>query len=460
MEIITEDIGEQRKAIKIKVKPEDYKAKVLSGLKAKQQKVEMPGFRKGHIPLDLIIKHYGDYILYEELHKIVPESMEKFFKENNLDLISHAIPMKDNYLFKEDWNLDTVFEFDYELGLAPDIDLEQPLNDVIYRYVLDGTETMIDEEVEKMRKRYGNYIHPETTQKNDFVFGEFIELDENLNKKESGIDTKGVFVLDLISNESDRNKFIGLKKDDEVIFDIVKVVNNDAEISHLLNVKRDDIKNLSSNFRFIVKEITRIELPELHQEQFDKWYGEGKINGLEDYRRNIKMSILENYVTHSNNQLSWDIKEYLLKKLDPHIPFEYIKNMITYNNSMEENKEEIWSPEKIEEVSKRITNNYKWSFIEVAIVRKFNIQATNEEIGKLAYYQVIEKMNDDKVDMTEENYNQYVADLQKDKETLEYLEDAIINNKVFHNLSEFLNIDVMPLPFDIFSSKMTYKKTR
>ena len=64
MEIITEDIGEQRKAITIKLKPEDYKAKVESGLKEKQKKVIIPGFRKGHAPIDTgfdgVIRGFAD----------------------------------------------------------------------------------------------------------------------------------------------------------------------------------------------------------------------------------------------------------------------------------------------------------------------------------------------------------------------------------------------------------------
>jgi trigger factor len=452
MEVIVEDIGQQRKSLKIKVMPEDYKAKVVSGLKEKQNKALIPGFRKGHTPLDLVRKYYGNYILQEELQKIVPDFRDNYLKENNIETIGYPIPTKDNYLIGDDWNLDTVFEFDYELALVPEINLEQPFEKIIPHYIIDASETMIDEEVENVIKRNSQYSRPETILGDDFLIGEVVELDENNNVKEGGIKIKTVFVLELLADENVKQKFNGKKVGDEVIFDLIKGVNNESEVSHILNIKKESVKNITTNFKIIIMDITRINKPELNQELFDRWYGVGKINSMEEFREMIKNRILDSYSAHSAQQLTHDIKDYLINFLNPYIPEEYIKRLI--KSEIEETKN---SPEKVEENIKQYSQQLKWEYIQEAAIKKFEINPTEEEIRTMAIYILKSELEDRNEELTAENFEEYVPPFFKNEKNMEYVIKRVLHYKVFSAFTSFLKVEDMALPKDIFSSKMNYK---
>ena len=49
----------------------------------------IPGFRKGKAPMEIVEKHYGSEIFYEDaFNEIVPEIYEKELKENNIEAVS------------------------------------------------------------------------------------------------------------------------------------------------------------------------------------------------------------------------------------------------------------------------------------------------------------------------------------------------------------------------------------
>ena len=50
----------------------------------------VPGFRKGKVPMNMVEKFYGDEIFYEDaFNEVVPEVFEKELKENNIEAVSH-----------------------------------------------------------------------------------------------------------------------------------------------------------------------------------------------------------------------------------------------------------------------------------------------------------------------------------------------------------------------------------
>jgi trigger factor len=61
----------------IKIKNDDYRDKYESSLKKYKKDVQLPGFRKGHIPASIIKKKYGASILAEEIDKLLNDTLYK-----------------------------------------------------------------------------------------------------------------------------------------------------------------------------------------------------------------------------------------------------------------------------------------------------------------------------------------------------------------------------------------------
>ena len=104
-------------SISISIEKKDYENKVDNIIKDYKSKINLPGFRKGHVPLSLIKKKYEKAIIVEETNKILSESLNKYIIDKNLKILGNPIPIKDE---KFDWDSD-VFNFKFEIGLSPDL---------------------------------------------------------------------------------------------------------------------------------------------------------------------------------------------------------------------------------------------------------------------------------------------------------------------------------------------------
>ena len=79
--------------ISILIEKKDYENKVEKIIKDYKSKINLPGFRKGHVPLSLIKKKYEKAIIVEETNKILSESLNKFILDKNLKILGNPIPI-------------------------------------------------------------------------------------------------------------------------------------------------------------------------------------------------------------------------------------------------------------------------------------------------------------------------------------------------------------------------------
>ena len=125
MNIQQEKIDSLNSILKVQLKPEDYTPQVDSAIKKYSKQVTMPGFRKGMVPVGLVRKMYGKSMLIDELNRIVADSLDKFIADNNIKVLGNPMPKADNDF---EMNLDTPgdFEFAFEMGIAPEVNLSLP----------------------------------------------------------------------------------------------------------------------------------------------------------------------------------------------------------------------------------------------------------------------------------------------------------------------------------------------
>lgn len=452
MEIVTEDKGEQIREIKIILKPEDYKSKLQQGFKEKQRTISLPGFRKGNAPMEYVKKHYSRSLLYDGFHEMIFETLYKYLEENKIQPVGNPIPSEGNYNLTDNWSYDNDLEFVYEIGLAPIIDLDQEFEPVVNRYVVDVTDEWIDEEIADLQKQYSIYDRADDIQENDYVIGEFIELDENLEKKENGVVHKSGILIERLSDSDEKSKFIGLIQNEEVIFDLKKSIKNEAEISHLLMVKKEDIISLSSNFKFIVSSITRIYKPELGQEFFDKVFGSGEVNGEEEFREGLKHSLQSNFTQVTAAQLEYDLKKYLMSKLNLTLPDEFLKR------SIKTSYDDKFTEEDIEKNYHHIAENMKWEFIQHAAAIKFGIKVMQDEYNAVGFQMFKEAMKDEKIPLTNETYEKYLKPFFDNKKNEKLIYEKVMQLKTNEALAKLLKVEVIALPLEVFYSKMTFQK--
>ena len=88
----------------------DYADKVEKSLRSFRRKAEMPGFRKGMVPMGMVKKMYGKHVLVEEINKLVSENLYNYIRENKLNILGEPLP---NETEQKEINFDTQEDFEF-----------------------------------------------------------------------------------------------------------------------------------------------------------------------------------------------------------------------------------------------------------------------------------------------------------------------------------------------------------
>ena len=141
MNITKQQIDELNAVVKVAISKEDYQEKVDTILKDYRKQANIPGFRKGQVPIGLIKKQYGKAVLVDEVNKLLQDNLNRFLTEEKLDVLGNPLPkQQDNF----DWD-NEVLDFEFELGLAPDFDVQLKTKKAITQYKIVADKKMIDD---------------------------------------------------------------------------------------------------------------------------------------------------------------------------------------------------------------------------------------------------------------------------------------------------------------------------
>ena len=87
MNITRKDIDALNAVVTVNIEKDDYSAKVEKILSDYRKTANIPGFRKGHIPMGMIKKQYGKAVLIDEVNKLLQEALSKYINDEKLDVL-------------------------------------------------------------------------------------------------------------------------------------------------------------------------------------------------------------------------------------------------------------------------------------------------------------------------------------------------------------------------------------
>ena len=211
--ITQQEVAPLHKYLNVTINREDYLPKFEKSLKEYSKKANIPGFRKGMVPAGLIKKMYGNSLFVDEILKTVDHEVFSFIETEKLDIFAQPLPV-DLKIDQLDVNNPNNYTFTFEVGMKPDFQLPDLAQKEVKKYKVQVDENMINEEVERLRTRYGNMTEPESVTGDENVLNiTFIETDASGNELDGGI-RKDNSLLVKYFNEAVRPQLIGKKKDD------------------------------------------------------------------------------------------------------------------------------------------------------------------------------------------------------------------------------------------------------
>ncbi|MDR0530190.1 MAG: trigger factor family protein [Bacteroidales bacterium OttesenSCG-928-I14] len=371
MNITIEKTDDVNARITISVVKDDYQHLVRKSLSNLCKNVVIAGFRKGNVPQPIIQSMYGKNVLVEELNKLVSNELLKYIKENKLRILGEPLLIKKNL----DLNNQKDYEFLFDIGLQPEVDIGLTKNDELPYYTIVVTNEMIENQISTLKMQYGKHdTNIDVVENDSIIKGRLVELDAENALLKNGINLKDAILLPFsIKDEMERDKFINKKIGDVIIFNPYRAFKkNETELSYLLKVKKTEIPNHQGNFSFDITEISYYRQAEINQELFDKLYGIGVVTSEKMFKEVIKRNLILQLESESNYRFLLDIKKILLEKIKKvRFPEDFLKRLF-----MESNANEKDFPNVLQAI--------KTQFIWNKIVEDNGIKVTSEDMRQTA----------------------------------------------------------------------------
>ena len=426
MNVSMQNVDKVSALLTVNIEKADYQERVEKVLKKYRQQVNMPGFRKGMVPMSLIKKQFGKSAMAEEVDKLMQDAVNNYIRENKVNMLGMPLP-NDEKMQTIDFDTQENFEFVFDIALAPEFKAEVTEQDAIDFYTITVSDEMVNSQVDMYAQRAAKYEKVEEYADRDMVKGLLAELDENGNTKEGGIQVEGAVMMpSYMKNDEQKAIFATAKVNDVLVFNPnAAFEGNEAELSSLLKIKREEVAEMKSNFSFQVEEITRAVPAALTQELFDQVFGEGAVSSEEEFRGKIKESIAAQFIADSNYKFLLDARTYLMNKVGKlEFPDALLKKIMLMNN---EDKGESFVEENYEKSLEELT----WHLIKEQLTEAFGIKVEQADVLAMAKENTrMQFAQYGMMSIPEEMLENYAKEMLKKKETVEGLVNRAIESKL------------------------------
>tara|TARA_B100000508_G_scaffold48272_1_gene37516 strand:- start:64928 stop:66289 length:1362 start_codon:yes stop_codon:yes gene_type:complete len=372
MDVTLEKIDDLNALLKVKVEKKDYQEKVDETLKNYRKQANIPGFRKGKVPMGMIKKQYGQSVLAEELNKQVSEALYKYIDEQEFEVLGNPLPKQDEEV-KGDFNNPETFEFTYEIGITPEVDVKLSGRNKYEYTKVKVDDKLVDKQLEDLTRRYGKLVSGEKVGEKDMVLGQFVELDEDGKIKEGGIMNSSTISLEFIEKKTVKKKLIGKKPGDKVTVNPFDVSRGGNDTASMLGIKEEELDNISDKFELTINEVKVMEPAELNQELFDKLFGEGNVKSEKEMRERIVKDLEQMFEKDSDKILTRRVSNDLIEKTKIDLPDEFLKRWIHAS------QQEPVTMEAIEKDYPNYQKGLKWQLIQNQIFKDNGIKIEQDE---------------------------------------------------------------------------------
>jgi trigger factor len=378
MDITRTNIDDLNAVIKLSIEKSDYESTVNETLKDYRKKANMPGFRKGMVPAGLIKKMYGKAVLAEQINKILTSELNRYISDENLQILGEPLPNETEQK-QIDFEHDEIFEFVFDLGLSPVIDLDFKKTGKLPLYEIKIDEEMIDNQVEAFQNRFGANVDAEQSTEKDTLIGDLKQLNENGEVQAGGIQALDATVsIALVKAEKAKNALIGKKAGDVVKLNPKTAFDDNIYIKQLLKLDDLQAEELTSDFELTISKVNTFVPADLNEDLFKKAMGpESDVTTIEQFREKIAEDLKVNLGYSSDYRFLVDTKEILTNYIAMKLPEEFLKRWLVYSN-------EKITREQVDEEFSHFVKDLEWTLIRSRLAKDNNIRVGEADVTELA----------------------------------------------------------------------------
>ncbi|MDX9781387.1 MAG: trigger factor [Bacteroidales bacterium] len=414
---------------------DDYAPKIKKILGDYRRNADIKGFRKGMAPMSMIEKMHGQSAMVDAVNNLISDGLNNFINDNKLNIIGEPLANETEQK-PVSWKAGEDMEFIFDIALAPKVELNLSAEDKIVYYEAELSKDEIAKYKSNVLRQFGQLgVVDAISEEEDFIIADLIQGETRV---------EGTYVaLRSIEDKKIKKQFMGKKAGDEFDVDVNKAFVNEADRAALLKVTKEELASVEPMWKIVVKEVKRFIEPEINQELFNKMFGEGVVNTIEEFEAKIVERMRSEYAQESDYRFMLDARDYLIEKAAIAVPEKFLKRWLFTAN------EGKFTMDEIEKDFGLFLKDFRWQMIRQYFVKEQKLETKREELvaqaKNIAAYQFAMY---GLPNVPEEQLNQYADSLLSNEKEGRRIFDKVEEDKVIGYVRSVVKLDKKSVSVD------------
>jgi len=448
MNIVRQDIDNLNAILKVQIAKADYFEKVETAIKNAKKNVQMPGFRKGMVPIGMVRKMHGKHLLIDEINKLSVNNLFNYLDTEKLQILGEPLPNEEQQA-TINWDGDD-FEFHYDIAIQPEVTITLDNKTKAAYYKIDVDNSFIDKQVDSMQSQFGTNTEVDVIEDEELISANFTELDADGNVLEGGHVKENAYVLLKSVPEDYRKAFKGLTVGTTVNFAPMEAVKHEYEVISMLGLKHENTRELNATYKVEITSIKKFVKAEIGQDLFEAAFGQGTVNSEDEFRAKIKENLEARFVINSDYKFYADFRKQLMETYPIQLPEVFLKRWI-----IAANKDKNIAPGQIEEELPLFFEDLKWQLIKGHFIKVNNMTVSEEEFKAATFdFARMQFQQFGYYNPGDEELQHWATEIAKNKEEAKKIFDIELDKKMITYLKGAIKLDEKTVSFDEFNSMM------
>jgi len=431
----------------ITLEKDDYQGEVEKTLKDYRKRANVPGFRPGMTPMGLIKRQYGTAVKVDVVNKMLGEKLYEYVRENKIQMLGEPLPSDQQETL--DFEGDAPLTFKFDIAVAPEFEAKLSGKDKIDYYNITVDDKLIDQQVEMYQQRAGHYEKVETydAEQRDMLKGDLREVDGTIEVADA------VLMPQYMKVDDQKKLFDGCKLGDIITWNPRKAYpESDVEVSSLLKIQKEDVKDHEGDFTFQITEISRYVKAEINQELFDQTFGEGNVKDEKEFRQKISDIISQQFKADSDYKFLLDVRAHMEKKVGKlEFPEALLKRVMLNNNKDKGEK-------FVEDNFEKSIQELGWHLIKEQLVAAQEIKVEDDDLKNVAKEAARAQFAQYGMSNVPDEYlENYAQEMLKKRENVDGLVDRAVDLKLTAALKNVVKLNEKDITMEDFQKMLQEK---
>ena len=408
-----------------------------------------PGFRPGQAPMGMIKRQFGTSVKVDAVNKLLGEKLYEYVRENKIQMLGEPLPSEQQEAL--DFESDQPLTFKFDIAVAPEFEAKLSAKDKVPFYNITVDDKLIDQQVEMYQSRAGQYEKVEQfdAEQRDMLKGDLREVNGTIEVADA------VLMPQYMKVDDQKKLFDGCKLGDVITWNPRKAYpESDVEVSSLLKIQKEEVKDHEGDFTFQITEISRFVKAEVNQTLFDQTFGEGTVKSEKEFRQKIADQISQQFKADSDYKFLLDVREHMEKKVGKlEFPEAILKRVMIQNN-----KDRKDAQEYVEKNFDLSIKELGWHLIKEQLVAAQGIKVEEDDLKQVAKEAARAQFAQYGMSNVPDEYlDNYAQEMLKKRENVDGLVDRAVDVKLTAALKGVVKLDEKDITLEDFQKMLQEK---